>query len=246
MTPLFNFFRKKHPALSDYSAVGVDMHSHLLPGLDDGAQNIDESLNLIRGLHKLGFRKFYCTPHIMSDFYKNHPGTINPALEILREAVVSEKLEVEIHAAAEYYIDDGFVKKLESDRLLTIGDNYLLFEVSYINAPENIDQIIFKMQLLGYKPIMAHPERYPFWYKDFDRFQRFRDAGVLLQININSLSGYYGPDARHFALKMAHSDMIDLIGTDCHHERHLEGLKRGLSEPLMKKITEGNLLNKNL
>ncbi len=214
------------------------MHSHLLPGLDDGAADIQASLKLIRSLHEMGFKKFWCTPHIMSDFYRNDASSIMPALESVREAIKAEGIPVEVYAAAEYYLDDGFIKKLADEKLLTLGEKHLLFEVSYINAPENIDKVIFDMQLKGYRPIMAHPERYPFWYRDFEKYKTFRDQGVLLQVNMNSLSGYYGPDAKAIALKMVDEGIVDLLGTDCHHERHLEGLRKGLKEPSMRKLLE--------
>ncbi|MEY3343630.1 MAG: hypothetical protein RL090_1314 [Bacteroidota bacterium] len=214
------------------------MHSHLLPGLDDGAADLQASLKLIRSLYEMGFKKFWCTPHIMSDFYRNDASSIMPALESVREALKAEGIPVEVYAAAEYYLDDGFIKKLADEKLLTLGEKHLLFEVSYINAPENIDKVIFDMQLKGYRPIMAHPERYPFWYRDFEKYKTFRDQGVLLQVNMNSLSGYYGPDAKAIALKMVDEGIVDLLGTDCHHERHLEGLRKGLKEPAMRKLLE--------
>jgi tyrosine-protein phosphatase YwqE len=182
----------------------------------------------------------------MSDYYRNTPEIIFNGLEKVRAAVKEEGLDVEINAAAEYYIDDGFLKKLESERLMTIGDNYLLFEISYINCPDNIEDIIFRMQVQGYKPIMAHPERYPFWYNDFDRYRAFRDQGVLLQLNINSLSGYYGYEAKKIGDKLVENELVDLVGTDCHHLKHVEGLKRGLKDKTLKKLVQANLLNKHL
>ncbi|HMT27913.1 MAG TPA: capsular biosynthesis protein [Bacteroidia bacterium] len=243
---LFGAFKKEEPALADYAGVGVDMHSHLIPGIDDGAKTIEDSMILIRELYGMGFRKFYTTPHIMSDYFRNTPEIILGGLEKVREAISNEGLQIEINAAAEYYIDDGFIKKLEGERLLTIGDNYLLFEISYINCPENIEDIIFRMQVQGYKPIMAHPERYPFWYNNFEQYRTFRDQGVLLQLNLNSLSGYYGHEAKKIGEKLVENNLVDLVGTDCHHMKHIEGLKRGLKEKSLRKLLETNLLNKHL
>src|SRR5688572_7592256 len=242
----FNAFKKKEEPLPGYNALVTDMHSHLIPGIDDGAKTIEDSLVLIRELHALGFQKLITTPHIMSDYFRNTPANILEGLEKVREAVKEEGIPVEIDAAAEYYIDDGFVRKLEGDKLLTIGDNYLLFEISYINCPDNIDDIIFRMMVLGYKPIMAHPERYPFWYSNFQQYQKFHDQGVLLQVNTNSLSGYYGFEARKTAEKLVENNLVDLLGTDCHHLKHIEGLKRGLKEKSVKKLVELNLMNKHL
>ncbi len=243
---LFKSFGKKEELLTDYSLVGTDMHSHLIPGIDDGAKTIDESLMLIRHMHELGFNKLYTTPHIMSDYFRNTPEIILSGLETVREAVKKAGIPVELFAAAEYYVDDGFVKKLENEKLITIGDNLLLFEISYINCPDNIDDIIFRMQVLGYRPIMAHPERYPFWYNNFEKYQAFRDQGVLLQININSLTGYYGYEAKKTAEKMIDHGIVDMIGTDCHHTRHLDGLNKALKTRALKKVVDAGLMNKAL
>ncbi len=127
-----------------------------------------------------------------------------------------------------------------------MGDNHLLFEISYINCPDNIHEIIFRMMVLGYKPIMAHPERYPFWYNDFEQYRKFREQGVLLQLNTNSLSGYYGPEAKKTAEKLIDQGLVDLIGTDCHHMRHIEALRKGLKEKSLRKLMNAELLNRKL
>ena len=243
---LFNAFRKKEDPLAGYGDLGVDMHSHLIPGIDDGAKTIEDSIALIKELQSLGFRKLITTPHIMSDYYRNTPENILGGLAEVKKAAAEEGIEIELEAAAEYYVDDGFVKKLESEKLLTLGDNHLLFEISYINCPDNINDIIFRMMVLGYKPVMAHPERYPFWYTNFEQYQRFHDQGVLLQLNINSLSGYYGIEAKKTAEKLIEHGLVSLLGTDCHHLRHIEGLKRGLKEKSLKKVLGAELLNRSL
>jgi tyrosine-protein phosphatase YwqE len=222
------------------------MHSHLIPGIDDGSKSMEESIQLIRELSNLGYKKLITTPHIMSDFYKNTPEIIMSGLESVREAVKQEGIPVTINAAAEYYLDDGFVQKLENEKLLTLKDNYLLFEISYVNAPENMLEIIFRMQVLGYKPIMAHPERYPYWFNNIDFYKSLRDQGVLLQINVNSLAGYYGPEAKKLGEKMIDNEMVDLIGTDCHGMKHIKALNNCLKEKHFRKVIEFNLLNKHL
>ena len=242
---LFSKFQSKPQAI-DFSSLVTDMHSHLLPGIDDGAKTIEDSIHLIRSLNELGFKKIITTPHIMSDYYKNTPEIIHKGLDEVRVALKREKIPVSISAAAEYYVDDGFVKKLETEKLLTFGDNYLLFEISYINCPENINEIIFRMQVLGYKPIMAHPERYPFWYSNFDQYKHFRDNGVLLQVNTNSLGGYYGYEAKKIAEKLIDNEMVDLLGTDTHHLKHIQGLQKCTTEKYLHKVVEFNLLNKHL
>lgn len=244
---LFNRFKSKEEIEPvDFSVLGADMHSHLIPGVDDGAKTMDDSLLLIKGLYELGFRKLVTTPHIMSDYYRNTPEIILEGLERVREAVKEEGLNMQIDAAAEYYIDDGFVKKLEEGPLLTFGNKYLLVEVSYMNPPDSIHSIIFQAQTQGYRVVLAHPERYPYWYRDLDQYRKFYDMGVTLQLNLNSLSGYYGPDARHIAEKLIEADLIGAVGTDMHHTRHLEALKHTTREKLLHLLMERPLLNREL
>jgi len=244
---LFNRFRPKEEIEPiDFSGLVADMHSHLIPGVDDGAKTLEDSLELIEGLHALGFRKLVTTPHIMSDYYRNTPEIILEGLERVREAVKEKGLDMQIDAAAEYYIDDGFVKKMEEGPLLTFGNKYLLVEVSYMNAPDSIHSIIFQAQTIGYRVVLAHPERYPYWYRDFDQYRKFYDMGVTLQLNLNSLSGYYGPDARHIAEKLIEEGLIGALGTDMHHTRHLEALQRTTREKLLHTLLDMPMINREL
>lgn len=241
------FKSEPEKVLPDLSAIGVDMHSHLIPGIDDGAKTLEDSVELIRFMHQLGYSKLITTPHIMSDYFRNTPEIILEGLDSVRAALKENNIPVEIEAAAEYYIDDGFVQKLEEEKLLTIGkNNYLLVEVSYINPPDNVKDVMFRAQMLGYKPILAHPERYPFWYRTFEEYQSFRDMGVLLQINLNSVSGYYGPDAKRIAEKLIDNNMVDLVGSDLHHMKHAASLERVLYEKYLPKLLDLYLLNKDL
>ncbi len=244
-----NIFGKSEPPAPpvDFSSVITDMHSHLIPGIDDGAQTIEDSIILIKGLYKLGFRKLITTPHIMSDYYKNTPENINAGLDKVREAIAKEGIEMQIDAAAEYYLDEQFLDKLKAPNVLTFRDKYLLFETSYINRPDNLYACIFAIQAQGLKAVMAHPERYPFFYEDFDEYKRLHDRGVLLQLNTNSLTGYYSPAARMIAMKLIDANLIDFIGTDCHHTKHLDSLFRVQNDKYLKKIiTSDSLLNRTL
>ncbi len=230
----------------DFSSLNTDMHSHLIPGIDDGAKTIEDSIELIRTLHGLGFSKLITTPHIMSDYFRNTPEIIYEGLDKVRAALKENNIPIEISAAAEYYIDDGFMRKLEEEKMMTFGDNYLLVEVSYINPPENVRDILFRAQVLGYKPILAHPERYPFWYRNMDEYQRFHDMGILLQLNLNSLSGYYGLEAKKVAEKLIDLQIVSALGTDLHHAKHGEFLQKTVSEKYLQKVLEQPLINRNL
>ncbi len=249
MKPLFGnlFGRSRQNNLNDFSGLHTDMHSHLIPGIDDGAQTIEDSLGLVKDLYHLGFRKLITTPHIMNDFYKNTPEVVMEGLKKLKEAVAGNGLPVTIEAAAEYYLDDGFEEKLKRKNLLTFGENYLLFEVSYINKPDNLKEMIFEMQINGYTPVLAHPERYPFWYGNFDNYISLKDQGVLFQLNINSISGYYSPATKKIAEKLIDNGMVDLLGTDAHSTKHIGVLKKTLQENYLGKLlNSGKLLNGKL
>lgn len=237
----------KPSADADLSVLHTDVHSHFLPGLDDGAKTMEDSLNLIRGMKELGYKKLVTTPHIMGDYYQNSPETILPALDKVREALQKERIDIELDAAAEYYLDSEFTDKLAKGRLLTFGKNYLLVEVSYLNAPDNLAEMIFQILLAGYTPVLAHPERYPFWYNTFEKYHEIRDKGVLLQLNINSLTGHYSPATKKIAERMINENMVDLLGSDCHHSGHLALMTKVRKEKSLKKLLDsGKLLNAGL
>lgn len=232
---------------ADLSVLGTDVHSHFLFGIDDGAKTIGDSVQMISIMHELGYKKVITTPHIMSDFYRNTPAIILGKLEEVRAALKQAGVPIEVEAAAEYYLDFDFERKLSEEKLLTFGRNYLLFEVSYMNPPDNLDHAIFKMQTSGYKPVLAHPERYNFWHTNFKKYEELKDKGVLLQLNINSLTGYYSPSTKKISEMLIDKGMVDLIGTDCHHMGHLELMKKCRYEKHLHKLLEsGRLLNATL
>jgi tyrosine-protein phosphatase YwqE len=244
-----NIFRKnkrlKEPV--DLSILGCDVHSHLVPNIDDGSKGLEDSINMITKLHELGYKKLITTPHIMSDAYRNTPETILGGLESVKQALKENNINVEMDAAAEYYLDFDFERKLNEEKLLTFGNNYLLFEVSYMNPPDNLFHVIFKMQTLGYKPVLAHPERYNYWHTEFEKYESFIDKGVLLQMNLNSLTGYYSIATKKVAERMIEKNMISFLGTDCHHVGHINLMKEVVYEPHLQTLVEsGKLLNSSL
>lgn len=241
-------FSKPDPVLAaDLSLIGVDMHSHFIPGIDDGAKTIDDSLQLLRGMQEFGYRKVITTPHIMSDFFRNTPEIILGGLENVRKAAAANGLSLEIDAAAEYYDDFDLDKKLDQEKLLTFGGNYLLFEVSYLNEPQNINSLIFRFITNGYKPVLAHPERYPFWYRRLDVFEEMKEKGVLLQLNINSLTGHYSPEAKKVAEHLIDKQLVDFLGSDCHHAGHQQLMQRAVrTKALHKLLGSGMLRNSQL
>ena len=232
--------------------LGVDMHSHLLPGLDDGAETVTHSLDLLRALQALGYRKLVMTPHIMGDFYKNTPEGIRAALALLRtEAMEAGLGDMELDCAAEYYLDEFLGLKLaDGTEMLTFGGEkrYLLFETSYMNEPLNFYETVFEMKAQGYRPVLAHPERYTYLYGRFAEIEKMRrEYDLLLQVNLNSLAGYYSPAAKKVAEQLVDGGLVDFVGTDAHHLRHTDTLlKHTLNQPYMKKLLRLPLLNNTI
>lgn len=234
------------PPVSDFSSVVTDIHSHLIPAIDDGVKTMEESLTMIRGFADLGFKKIITTPHIMSDYFKNTPEIIYEGLEKVRAAIKKEGINITIDAAAEYYLDEMFPDKYKEGKALRIGDNYLLFEISYINPPDNIYNVIFDMIVNKYQPLLAHPERYNYWGDKFEVYNKLKDAGTLFQLNINSLTGYYGDVSKKTAEWLIDENMIDFIGSDLHGQRHLDSLKKVLNEKYFRKLIAKGIRNSEL
>ena len=233
--------------MNDYSAIAVDMHSHLIPGIDDGARTLEDSMALIRRMHELGYKKLITTPHIQNEFYKNTPESIRSGLEQVREALRRENIPVEIEAAAEYLIDDGFEEKMSNGSLMTFGDKYILVELSYYNPHPNLKTFIFNLQIDGYKVILAHPERYSYWFNDFEKFEDLKDRGVNFQVNLVSLAGYYPDPVKKFAEKLIDKGMIDFAGSDMHNMNYMQALEVCLKERSLARLLEsGRLRNAEL
>jgi len=220
------FSRKRQPAF-DASFLGVDLHSHLIPGIDDGAKDMEDSLSLIQGLIELGYKKIITTPHIMSEYYPNTPADILGGLTQVQSELASRSIAIEIEAAAEYFLDEEFGHLLASEEeLLTFGGNQQLIEFFILTEPLNALDTIFKIQARGLQPVLAHPERYLYYAGDFSKFETFKSAGCYLQVNLLSLAGHYGPEQKKLALKLLKAKMVDYLGTDLHHKRHLDKIEK--------------------
>ena len=230
---MFSFFKKK-PELSNlnrFISIDQDMHSHILPGIDDGAPDLATSMELVKGLYALGIRKTIATPHVIGDMFRNSPETILPALKILQDEVAREGMDLKISAAAEYMMDDYFLSLLKGKQpLLPIDKNIILTEFSYAIPPSNSDEISFEIFTAGYQPILAHPERYSYFHgKKYKQYHDLKDMGFLFQVNLLSVTGYYGIPVAKAARYLLDNGMVDHVGTDMHHVRHLEALKGNLA-----------------
>ncbi|HIM93920.1 MAG TPA: hypothetical protein EYM49_02625, partial [Campylobacterales bacterium] len=192
---MFSFFGLNSKKLLS----SVDLHSHLIPGIDDGAKDLETSLLLIKELKALGYKKLITTPHI-SDMFPNSSRTILEGYRILKEELSKQNIQIELEIGAEYYADEQFEILLESNDILSFGkERYLLFELSYFTPPQDIDNLIYDIKLKGYTPVLAHPERYLYWHLDFNKYRELKEMGTLFQINLNSTVGYYNKDIQHIA-----------------------------------------------
>lgn len=233
------FKKRKVPITDLFNDNFVDIHSHLLPGIDDGAKDLDNSIELIQKMSSLGIKNFITTPHVLGDLYPNSSEIIKEKLsEIKRELSNRAMHDIAIRASAEYMMDEQFSIRLEENDILPLKDNFILIEMSYFNAPLNLYDILFEIQLKEYKPILAHPERYNFYHLEFNNYYKLKKAGCLFQLNLLSLTDHYGKGVRKISEKLLKLGMYDFVGTDVHHFNHLKLLETIFNSKIKDKIKD--------
>jgi len=238
------FWKKKivHEVKLDW--LHTDMHSHLIPGIDDGAKTMEESIELINGFVALGYKKIITTPHILWEMYPNTRERILNGVEALRQTVREQQIDVEVSAAAEYFIDEHFKNLLqEKAPLLTLKENLVLVEFSMITAPMDLQEVIFEMQVQNYQPIIAHPERYIYLKNKKAFFEQLKEGGAQFQLNLLSLVGYYGNSVQELAEYILKKGLYDYAATDLHGKRHLDALQKLGNSPLYPLLQESSLKN---
>jgi protein-tyrosine phosphatase len=241
-------FKKKKKITDAGQSLKVDLHSHLIPGIDDGAKNEEETLTLIRGLQSLGYEKCITTPHIYPSVHNNSREIISEGLKKVKLLLEQQKINFQVEAAAEYFFDEQFFKLIDQHELMTFGNKYVLFELPFTNKPPMVDDIIFKLNLSGYQPVLAHPERYPFFHdKKMGEYQRLKNAEVFFQLNMMSLAGYYGEPVKYAAHDLISKGMIDFLGSDLHREKHFPVIEAARRTPEYSALlASGKLLNDTL
>ena len=239
---MLSFLKKKSK-----SFLQVDIHSHLIPAIDDGVKTLESSIDIIKQLSEAGIKKIITTPHIAKEFYPNDQTTILGGLEKVKKKIEELVLRVELEAAAEYYMDQHLLNKLRNnEQLLTFGNKYLLFETAFLNKPPFFDEVIFEMFSNGYQPIFAHPERYEYLADQPEFLFELKKRNVLLQVNAGSLIGYYSPRIKKMAKWMMKNELIDFLGSDIHHERHLSAFLKYRQSKDYQKLQTLRLLNDEL
>lgn len=235
---MFPFLSRK-PFLNDLIPSNhVDIHAHLLPGIDDGAKTIEDSIELITGMQALGIDQFIATPHVMTAVWENTRANIEANYTSTKTQLATQKPDVSLHVAAEYLMDGTFLELMHKEPLLTLKDNYVLVEMSYLSAPIQLYDIIFEIQLEGYKPVLAHPERYLFYHQNTREFNKLKQQGCLFQLNLLATVGYYGANVAQAAETILQKGMYDFVGTDVHHQNHLKGLSQRIRTKGIENLKE--------
>lgn len=225
---MFNFF-KKNSSVPNNLFYSTDMHCHLIPGVDDGARNASESMELVSKEHDWGIKRIFCTPHITEETFENTPAVLADAFGVLKDNVTEHGIQIELDYSAEHRLDPFFLAQFEKGNIHPFPNNYLLIENSFIQEAWNIDQQVYDLTIKGFKPILAHPERYHYYINNRSRYEQLHASGLLFQINLLSLAGYYGKDQKQTAEWLIEKDMVDFIGSDMHHMRHAEAIDRYLA-----------------
>jgi tyrosine-protein phosphatase YwqE len=232
---MFSFFKKKKPepsvpAPKDFSFLGADMHSHLAPGIDDGSPDLETSLELVRKLKALGYSRLITTPHVLPGIHDNDSGKITVAFERLRAYIAEQEPDMRLGIAAEYFLDGYFLNEILPQGLLHFGaEKYVLVEVSMAGWPHQFSDIIFSIQANGYTPVLAHPERY-LYEEDPNKYLGWKEKGMLFQMNLLSILGYYGRGVQQLASRYLDHQLYDFAGSDLHHARHAQHLHKLAAE----------------
>lgn len=219
------FFLQSRPRLSSLIPHGyVDIHSHLLPGLDDGVKNVQETRALLEKARGYGFAQCITTPHTLEGIWEHSRQDILDSLVKTRDQLPPFLQHMLAGAASEYMLDHSLLKRLQEEELLCLKDRYLLVEMSYLEPPAGLHEILFELKLKGYQPVLAHPERYLYFKHSISTYEQLKSEGFLFQLNLLSVTGYYGPEVLFFADQLLRRNVIDVVGSDMHHLRHLEAL----------------------
>lgn len=235
---MLSFFKSK-PHLKDLISEGfIDIHSHLLPGIDDGAKTIKETIQLTKAFQDMGFSQFTTTPHISHYIWNNSPETITENHKKTKLLLEENNLEIPFRAAAEYLMDDSFENYFKEKKLLTLKDNYVLVEMSYLNAPIQLYKTLFDLQVAGYIPVLAHPERYTFYHKNFSEYEKLKKAGCLFQLNLLSTVGYYGERIAKITEELLKKGMYDFAGTDVHNMKHIASFSNKIKTNSVSNLKE--------
>lgn len=235
---MFNFFNKKNTD-NLVMPMKVDIHCHVLPGVDDGSPDIESSLKLVERMAGLGLTRIIASPHVTQDTFENTPETLDNALVSLQNAIKETGLNIDLDRSAEYRIDEFSISQIESGIAKILPKDYILVENSFIQEPWELDKFLFNLKIKGMKPILAHPERYGYYHNDrFARYKQLHDTGTMFQVNLLSLAGAYGKKEKTVANELVNRGYVDFIGTDIHRNIHIDIIEDFLLSREYRKIRE--------
>ena len=218
---MLSLFKSK-PKLAELIPSGyVDIHSHILPGIDDGAQKIKDSEFLLESMIDFGFSKVITTPHTMKNVWDNTTSSIGDAYNLVHSELPELSKQVSLQFASEYFLDENLIQLAQQEKLLPLKDNFILIEMSYLNAPIQLYDFLFELQLKGYQLVLAHPERYNYFHSNKKEYQKLKKAGCLFQLNLLSTVGYYGKNVAEIADYLLKENLYDFVGSDIHHKNHV-------------------------
>ena len=218
---MLSLFKSK-PKLAELIPSGyVDIHSHILPGIDDGAQKIKDSEFLLESMIDFGFSKVITTPHTMKNVWDNTTSSIGDAYNLVHSELPELSKQVSLQFASEYFLDENLIRLAQQEKLLSLKDNFILIEMSYLNAPIQLYDFLFELQLKGYQLVLAHPERYNYFHSNKKEYQKLKKAGCLFQLNLLSTVGYYGKNVAEIADYLLKENLYDFVGSDIHHKNHV-------------------------
>ncbi len=236
---MWPFTKRKTLADADAFRGFADHHTHLLPGVDDGFRTMDETLRALKAYEQRGVTHVWFTPHVMED-YPNETARLRELFEKVKEAYapVAGANPLQLHLGAEYMLDTVFAERLAADDLLTLDDDrHLLVETSYFNPPAGLREILADIAAAGYRPVLAHPERYV--YMEADDYDELHDMGVKFQLNLASPTGAYSPEAARNAEMLLKKGYYSLAGTDMHRLRSTRAvLAQPLAATTLNRITD--------
>ncbi len=236
-------FNRSRTFMADFSAIGTDIHNHVIPGIDDGSPSLQESLRMLRLWEELGFRKVVTTPHVITSAYPNTRETILGQMFSLQEKIEEEGINIILEASGEYHIDYEFLERLENNELIPIGRRrLLLLELPFQKPAFPVEEILKKVRGAGYEPVIVHPERYVYLMGRIKQYEALKNSGVWFQLNLLSLIGQYGLPAKMAARQLIDAGMIDLAGSDAHHSGHLESLRKVLEDRYFDKLMRTKIL----
>ena len=246
---MFEFLKKKDREPADLTGLKADMHNHLIPGIDDGATDMESAIVMIRAMHDLGYRKFIATPHVQWEMFKNTHEIIENGAQLVRDRLKTTEMKVEFRGAAEYYLDEHLDELLEKNTpLLTIHDNKVLVEFSFIRQPMDLRDKLFQLQIKGYQPVIAHPERYLYFGAHKNLYDDLHEMDCLFQLNLLSICGYYGKKQEELAQYLIKKKYVSLLGSDCHNLRHINILRASstITNTVNRLLDSGLILNPTL